>query len=1706
MTDQTRARRASLPGYACLAALALAAMALCALFCARPARAAEWMTPYLEQVQEWGVMRGDASGNLHEDRNINRAEFVTLVNRAFGYKDVGPNTFADVNPNDWFAEDISIAHQAGYFNGTSPTTADPYALVTREQAAVLLGRCLRFQGVTGAANSTFTDMEEIGGWSRGLVQEAAELGIIQGYSDGSFRPNLPITRGQMACFLVRALGTLVQEPGEQTSGGVYGNLTITTPGVKLKDTVVTGNLYLTGGVGLGNVELENVEVLGKIVVCGGGEAEGGKHSVILRNVTAGGLELDSLTEQFFSLEAEGLTNIDSVTVRSSAYIEDRTEDGLGLQTIRLDGADGSQFQLAGNLKRVVDLTPNSRLQIAQGVADVVTMDEKAEGASLVIDNLASIRELNLDRGVQVTGDGAISHLNVNAPGSTVSMLPDTIYVRPGITANINKQNMDNKAASESSEDPRILAGYPVARNIAATSANAIFRTNKPGTIRWAVTALMDGSVGETELMEPGSYPKIVRSGTINATAANTDFTARLTGLTKEGSYYISALLEDARGRRSPVKVAVFSTPDDSAPNFATGYPQTPILTVDADNEQVAQIMVMATKSCQMYYALLPQGSAAPTAADFRAAALPGNLGSGMVELKKNTPFLLSRINTSHLQENTTYDLYLWLNDADNGKSSAVRRVQITTKDMTPPTIQSLTVRSFAARQVVMSFALDEPGSLYWAVVKHGDGFYAPGVDKTNPNRNAKIQIENGVAYGGTLIRKGGPVRAARAGTDYSFTISGLEPQTAYDLYFVAKDLAGNYCEYSKSLLPPMEIHTLDGEKPTVRREFENDASPEDRPHTVTHPNTDIYIIFSEPVTGYQGKGSSRVPDDFMEAYQKVQNASSADRPAREREFAEMLQRHITLYDTRTKKPVSVRSAENESTIGSNWVLDFRKAIVDTDSPDNEMTITFPYDPDPAKSAVNLSSGGTYYFVVKDIMDTSPNQNLMDQAKDGFKTPNFTTTVAKVELDDNLTNTKAISRSELADPSEFPSDNNIKDGKFQVNWSFTMDPDATNQAADDMGWDLLIWSDHKIDFDLYTRSRPEGSAGTTGWSLWKKIGGTASIDKAAGTDLVYISLTRSENLNNSEDYPSLRSLDQDTQYEYAVHLASVNNNDDPDSWIESIQMRATVTAGRARAMDLSSPVFQGDMKSLEDGVKDGVMIISEATENNVDVPHLNSSISPPELSGPKLETGYPQIKSGSTVAEITAMLDRDGTVYCMALPMTPTAGTPITGTNYEVPRIVALKSSPSAVVKPAIEDIPANGSDSRNSANPMLRLPTGSSVAEKSELKGTRWNSKSFKQGQADVVTLTDLAPNTTYMLLISTLGLTRYSEVSCYQFTTGQVSAPNLELQAGDLTAQARTKEPARGRGILIVDGSLPELLRPFSTAAGTATTDAYANNPGLSRPDGKYSVLDALINEYGVRNPETNPVLGSVFDQYATQGAKDDIYSIIDNRTISSTSVVQRVPSFTTPGGINWTNMPDALKMTSGWYTFLAYAESPLGSAPSFRAIRPLEASDKQWPTVNPNSDITVSFQQLDPNNPSRGYRGRVTITFSENIYFLDQSSGSQQQVPVTSTPFASPGWVTRFQINGDKPMGWQIYTENGTPSYTRQVSYETDKVIAGDYTFSIKQGLCDQWGNMPGSGKIGFQVTVRIAGNNTDGYTYSLAGIPDVWNSTRTQSRPTN
>ena len=164
------------------------AVVMCVSLAAPAAAAASGtLQPYLDKIVSWGVMRGDINGNLNTEKTITRAEFVTMINRAFGFSRTGTTPFKDVPASAWYAEDVGIAYTIGYINGTTATTFSPYSSVTREQAAVILARILMLQPQVGE-NTDFTDSRLLGNWSRGLVAAAADCHIINGYADGSFRP------------------------------------------------------------------------------------------------------------------------------------------------------------------------------------------------------------------------------------------------------------------------------------------------------------------------------------------------------------------------------------------------------------------------------------------------------------------------------------------------------------------------------------------------------------------------------------------------------------------------------------------------------------------------------------------------------------------------------------------------------------------------------------------------------------------------------------------------------------------------------------------------------------------------------------------------------------------------------------------------------------------------------------------------------------------------------------------------------------------------------------------------------------------------------------------------------------------------------------------------------------------------------------------------------------------------------------------------------------------------------------------------------------------------------------------------------------------------------------------------------------------------------------------------------------------------------
>ena len=112
--------------------------------------------------------------------------------------------FKDVNESDWFKHSVNEAFNYGFITGTTGETFEPNSSITRGQFATILARVFEIPGVDD--KGTLTDIREE--WFAGEVQALVDLGIIKGYTDGTFGGHKPVTRQQVALMFNRALDVL----------------------------------------------------------------------------------------------------------------------------------------------------------------------------------------------------------------------------------------------------------------------------------------------------------------------------------------------------------------------------------------------------------------------------------------------------------------------------------------------------------------------------------------------------------------------------------------------------------------------------------------------------------------------------------------------------------------------------------------------------------------------------------------------------------------------------------------------------------------------------------------------------------------------------------------------------------------------------------------------------------------------------------------------------------------------------------------------------------------------------------------------------------------------------------------------------------------------------------------------------------------------------------------------------------------------------------------------------------------------------------------------------------------------------------------------------------------------------------------------------------------------------------------------------------
>lgn len=165
-----------------------------------------------------GLISGYEDGTFRPERNITRAEFMALINRSFNYTETSVGSYIDVPDDSWFADIIKQAKAAGYINGYADGTIKPNNHITRQEAAVIIAKVKGLAGNSEVA-SVFKDIKVIPKWSKAAIGAVVEAKIMSGYPDGYFRAESNITRAEAAAALNKAIEyTKSLEPSPSPAG------------------------------------------------------------------------------------------------------------------------------------------------------------------------------------------------------------------------------------------------------------------------------------------------------------------------------------------------------------------------------------------------------------------------------------------------------------------------------------------------------------------------------------------------------------------------------------------------------------------------------------------------------------------------------------------------------------------------------------------------------------------------------------------------------------------------------------------------------------------------------------------------------------------------------------------------------------------------------------------------------------------------------------------------------------------------------------------------------------------------------------------------------------------------------------------------------------------------------------------------------------------------------------------------------------------------------------------------------------------------------------------------------------------------------------------------------------------------------------------------------------------------------------------------
>jgi hypothetical protein len=165
-----------------------------------------WADGPLQFLAAQGTISGYSDGSFHPNGGVTRAQFAKMLVGAMGWTVLTPatSTFSDVDRDFWAYGFIETAAAHGVISGYSDGTYRPSSGVTRGQLAKMIVTAHGWPLSNVPATGSFRDVSP-DDWLYSYAETVNTAGVMEGYSDGTFRPYSYAIRAQIAKILALSL-------------------------------------------------------------------------------------------------------------------------------------------------------------------------------------------------------------------------------------------------------------------------------------------------------------------------------------------------------------------------------------------------------------------------------------------------------------------------------------------------------------------------------------------------------------------------------------------------------------------------------------------------------------------------------------------------------------------------------------------------------------------------------------------------------------------------------------------------------------------------------------------------------------------------------------------------------------------------------------------------------------------------------------------------------------------------------------------------------------------------------------------------------------------------------------------------------------------------------------------------------------------------------------------------------------------------------------------------------------------------------------------------------------------------------------------------------------------------------------------------------------------------------------------------------------